>query len=35
METVLVTNPTEREVQAAARNQKIPTLREDAILTVS
>jgi type II secretory ATPase GspE/PulE/Tfp pilus assembly ATPase PilB-like protein len=32
METVLITNPTEREVKAAARNQKIPTLREDAIL---
>ena len=32
METVLITNPTERDVQKAAKSQKIPTLREDAIL---
>ena len=32
LEAVLMTNPTEREVSKAAKNQKIPTLREDAIL---
>lgn len=32
MEAVLITNPTEREVRNAAKNQKIPSLREDAIL---
>ena len=32
LEAVLLTNPTEREVSKAAKNQKIPTLREDAIL---
>lgn len=32
MEAVLITNPTEREVRNAAKSQKIPSLREDAIL---
>jgi type II secretory ATPase GspE/PulE/Tfp pilus assembly ATPase PilB-like protein len=32
MEAVLITNPTEREVSKAAKGQKIPSLREDAIL---
>ena len=32
VEAVLITNPSEREVVKAAQNQKIPTLREDAIL---
>jgi type II secretory ATPase GspE/PulE/Tfp pilus assembly ATPase PilB-like protein len=32
MEAVLITNPTEREVRNAAKNQKIPSLREDAII---
>lgn len=34
IEKVLLTNPTEREVKKAAKAQKIPTLREDAILKV-
>lgn len=32
IETVLITNPSERDVRNAAKKQKIPTLREDAIL---
>jgi type II secretory ATPase GspE/PulE/Tfp pilus assembly ATPase PilB-like protein len=32
LEAVLITNPSEREVRDATKNQKIPTLREDAIL---
>ena len=32
VEATLITNPSEREVKNASRNQKIPTLREDAIL---
>ena len=32
MEAVLITNPTERDVRKAARNQKIPSLREDGII---
>lgn len=32
IEAVLITNPSEREVRNAAKNQKIPTLREDAII---
>lgn len=32
VEAVLMTNPSEREVRTAAKNQKIPTLREDAII---
>jgi type IV pilus assembly protein PilB len=32
VETVLLGNPSEREVRKAAKSQKIPSLREDAIL---
>lgn len=32
VEAVLMTSPSEREVRTAAKNQKIPTLREDAII---
>jgi type IV pilus assembly protein PilB len=32
LEAVLITNPSEREVRDATKHQKIPTLREDAIL---
>ena len=32
VEAVLMTNPSEREVRNASKNQKIPTLREDAII---
>ncbi len=32
IETVLLGNPTEREIHKAAKNQKIPSLREDAII---
>ncbi len=32
IETVLLGNPSEREVHKAAKNQKIPSLREDAII---
>ncbi len=32
IEMTLVSNPSEREVRTAAKNQKIPSLREDAIL---
>lgn len=32
IEAALITNPSEREVRKASRNQLIPTLREDAIL---
>ncbi|MBP6888183.1 MAG: type II/IV secretion system protein [Candidatus Pacebacteria bacterium] len=32
IETALMTNPSEREIKKAARSQRIPTLREDAIL---
>ncbi len=32
IETVLLGNPSEREVRKAAKNQKIPSLREDAII---
>lgn len=32
IETTLISNPSEREVRKAAKNQLIPTLREDAIL---
>jgi type II secretory ATPase GspE/PulE/Tfp pilus assembly ATPase PilB-like protein len=32
VEKVLITNPSEREIAAASKNQGIPTLREDAIL---
>jgi type IV pilus assembly protein PilB len=32
IETALLTNPSEREIKKAAKSQKIPTLREDAIL---
>ena len=34
IEKVLITNPSEREIVAAAKNQGIPSLREDAILKV-
>jgi type IV pilus assembly protein PilB len=32
VEAVLMTSPSEREVRTAAKNQKIPSLREDAII---
>lgn len=32
VEMLLVTSPSEREIRAAAKNQKIPSLREDAII---
>ncbi len=32
VEMLLVTNPSEREIRGAAKNQKIPSLREDAII---
>ena len=32
IEMILVTNPSEREIRNAAKNQKIPRLREDAII---
>lgn len=32
IESTLITNPSEREVRTAAKGQKIPSLREDAIL---
>ncbi len=32
IEAALITNPSEREIKKAAKSQKIPTLREDAIL---
>lgn len=32
VEMLLVTNPSEREIRSAAKNQKIPSLREDAII---
>lgn len=32
IEMILVTNPSEREVRTASKNQKIPSLREDAII---
>jgi type II secretory ATPase GspE/PulE/Tfp pilus assembly ATPase PilB-like protein len=32
VEAVLITNPSEREINKAAKSQKIPSLREDAIL---
>jgi type II secretory ATPase GspE/PulE/Tfp pilus assembly ATPase PilB-like protein len=32
IETVLLGNPSEREVHMAAKGQKIPSLREDAII---
>jgi type IV pilus assembly protein PilB len=32
VEKILITNPSEREIMIAAKNQGIPTLREDAIL---
>jgi type IV pilus assembly protein PilB len=32
VEKVLITNPSEREIMIASKNQGIPTLREDAIL---
>lgn len=34
LEKVLITNPTEREVREATKNQGIPSLREDAIIKV-
>ncbi|MCF7843962.1 GspE/PulE family protein [Candidatus Gracilibacteria bacterium] len=34
VEKVLITNPSEREIVAASKNQGIPSLREDAILKV-
>ena len=34
VEKTLITNPSEREVRAAAKDQGIPTLREDAIIKV-
>lgn len=34
IEKILLTNPSEREIHEAARNQGIPTLRQDAILKV-
>ncbi len=34
IEKILITNPSEREIRAAAQNQGIPSLREDAILKV-
>ena len=34
IEKILITNPSEREIVAASKNQGIPTLREDAILKV-
>lgn len=34
IEKILITNPSEREIRAAAKNQGIPSLREDAILKV-
>lgn len=34
IEKTLITNPTEREIRAAAKEQGIPTLREDAIIKV-
>jgi type II secretory ATPase GspE/PulE/Tfp pilus assembly ATPase PilB-like protein len=34
IEKTLITNPSEREIKAAAKNQQIPSLREDAILKV-
>jgi type IV pilus assembly protein PilB len=34
IEKTLVTNPSEREIRAAAKEQGIPTLREDAIIKV-
>lgn len=32
IESILITNPSEREIKNASKNQKIPSLREDAIL---
>jgi type IV pilus assembly protein PilB len=32
LEKTLITNPSEREVRTASKSQKIPTLREDAII---
>ena len=32
IEAALITNPSEREVRKASKNQEIPSLREDAIL---
>jgi type II secretory ATPase GspE/PulE/Tfp pilus assembly ATPase PilB-like protein len=32
IESILMTNPSEREIRNAAKSQKIPSLREDAIL---
>ncbi|MFA6608560.1 MAG: GspE/PulE family protein [Candidatus Paceibacterota bacterium] len=34
IEKILITNPSEREIREAAKNQGIPSLREDAILKV-
>ncbi|MBP6948477.1 MAG: Flp pilus assembly complex ATPase component TadA [Candidatus Pacebacteria bacterium] len=34
IETILITNPSEREIVNASKNQGIPSLREDAILKV-
>jgi type IV pilus assembly protein PilB len=34
IEMALLSNPTEREIKKAAKKQKIPTMREDAILKV-
>ncbi len=34
IEKLLITNPSEREIREAAKNQGIPSLREDAILKV-
>jgi type II secretory ATPase GspE/PulE/Tfp pilus assembly ATPase PilB-like protein len=34
IEKILITNPSEREIREASKNQGIPSLREDAILKV-
>ena len=34
IEKILITNPSEREIRVASKNQGIPSLREDAILKV-
>ena len=34
IEKILMTNPSEREIAEIAKNQGIPTLRQDAILKV-
>jgi type II secretory ATPase GspE/PulE/Tfp pilus assembly ATPase PilB-like protein len=34
IETTLLSNPSEREIRKAAKSQKLPSLREDAILKI-